>query len=67
MPDPWLKFLSWPRSLLMLNRWRRLAHHLHRRALGGRALWLNIRNSGRTCRLPWRPWRLAPSLARLSS
>eukprot|EP00965_Chrysotila_dentata_P064688 2144922-Pleurochrysis_carterae.AAC.1 len=39
-----LKFQSWPRSLLMLNHWRRRAHRPYRRMLGGRTLWLNVRN-----------------------
>eukprot|EP00965_Chrysotila_dentata_P018870 628768-Pleurochrysis_carterae.AAC.1 len=57
MPDPRLKFQSWSRSVLMLSRWRRRAHHPHRRVFGGR-----MRNGRRTCRLAWRPWRLAPGV-----
>eukprot|EP00965_Chrysotila_dentata_P030068 1001199-Pleurochrysis_carterae.AAC.1 len=51
----------------MLSRWRRWAHHPHRRGLGGRVPWMNMRNGRRTCRLAWRPWRLAPGATRLSA
>eukprot|EP00965_Chrysotila_dentata_P076966 2540955-Pleurochrysis_carterae.AAC.1 len=65
MPDPRLKL---HRSPLMLSRWRRQVHHPHRRVLDGRAPWMNTtRNGGRTCRLAWRPWRLAPCVARLNA
>eukprot|EP00965_Chrysotila_dentata_P248240 6208229-Pleurochrysis_carterae.AAC.1 len=48
----------------MLSRWRRRAHHPHRRMFVGRALWMNMRNGGRTCQLAWRPWRLAPDVSK---
>eukprot|EP00965_Chrysotila_dentata_P010654 346651-Pleurochrysis_carterae.AAC.1 len=51
MPDSRLKFQSWSRSMLMLSRWKRRAHHPHRSKLGGRALWMNIRNGEKTCQL----------------
>eukprot|EP00965_Chrysotila_dentata_P133087 4400539-Pleurochrysis_carterae.AAC.2 len=51
----------------MLSRWRRRAHHPHRRVLGVRALWMNMRNGGTTCLLAWRPRRLAPGVTRLSA
>eukprot|EP00965_Chrysotila_dentata_P146808 4847311-Pleurochrysis_carterae.AAC.2 len=55
MLAPQLKLQSWRRSLLMLNRWRRLAHHPHRPMSGGHALWLKTRKGERTCRLSWTP------------
>eukprot|EP00965_Chrysotila_dentata_P186856 6169316-Pleurochrysis_carterae.AAC.1 len=64
MLAPQLTSESWPRSLLMLSRWRRRTLHPHRRMLGGRKLWLNVRNRGRTYRLAWMPWRLAPGVTR---